>query len=63
MIGNDSLIRTFAPSSPLEVREESPRSSQTERPAEPRPSFFRGVIIALAVALPVWAWVIMSSIR
>ena len=63
MISNDSLIRSFAPSRDIKVREEAPQSSQTDHPAEPRPSFFRGVVVALAVALPVWAWIILWSIR
>ena len=40
-----------------------PRVTQHDAPAEHTSSFFRGAIIGLAVAVPAWAWIIVSIIR
>jgi hypothetical protein len=63
MISNDSLIRYFAPGSPIETPEGPPDLGRPYFSPEPRSSFFRGVTVGLAVATPMWAWVILASIR
>ena len=63
MISTDSLISEFAAGSLVKTQDHAPRSAQTGHPtAEPKTSFFRGVIIGLAVAVPVWAWIITSIV-
>jgi len=63
MISNDTFVCDFAPDSPSRSHEESPRSSDMGHSAEPTTSFFRGVMVGLAVTIPVWTWIILPAIR
>jgi hypothetical protein len=63
MISTDGLVCYFDPASSIKTREDEPRRSPNEPAAEPRTSFARGIAVGLAVAVPVWACIILSSIR
>jgi hypothetical protein len=63
MISTDGLVCFFDPASSIKTRDDEPRPSQGEHAAEPGTSFARGVAVGLAVAVPVWACVILSTIR
>ena len=69
MITNTRSIRAFAPGGLAQTDAEAPTQSESLRPAQadkrakPRATFFRGVFIALAVAIPVWSWIILSILR
>jgi hypothetical protein len=57
------FIRAYGPDGLTKTQTDRPRSSRAQEPSEPPASFVRGVIVALAVAIPVWAWIMVESIR
>jgi hypothetical protein len=63
MISNDSLIRAFAPGSLIKPQEDLPGSGTRDYSNELSPSFFHGLTVGIVLAVPVWALVIVSSIR
>jgi hypothetical protein len=63
MISPNGLVCYFDPLASIRTRDDAPRPSQSENETEPKTSFARGVAVGLAVALPVWACIILSSIR
>jgi hypothetical protein len=69
MITHTRSIRAFAPGGVVKPKAEPTAQLepfviiQTDDYVEPRTSFFRGVVIALVGAIPVWAWIILSIIR
>jgi hypothetical protein len=63
MISTDALACYFDPASAIKAREDDPRPSRSEQAPGPGASFVRGVAVGLAVAVPVWACIILSSIR
>jgi hypothetical protein len=62
---NNSLgfIRAYAPDGLTKTPADRSRSSEAREPSEPPSSFVRGVIVALTLAIPVWAWVMLTSLR
>jgi hypothetical protein len=63
MITDDSVVYYLDPGISSNVGEGSAVAGQTEAPAEPRKSFARGVMVGLAVAVPVWALIIIALVR
>ena len=63
MISSDSLARYDVPGGRIETQDDLSRSSQRRCPVDPPPSFVRGVTVGLALAIPVWTWIIYLSVR
>jgi hypothetical protein len=69
MITHTRSNRAFASGGLVEAKAEptaqleSYEIIQTDNYAKLRTTFFRGVVIALIGAIPVWAWIILSIVR
>jgi hypothetical protein len=63
MISNDSFIRSLVPGRLIKPQEDQPGSGARDYATELSPSFFHGLTVGIALAIPVWALVIVSSIR
>jgi hypothetical protein len=60
MINIGNIISEFAPGSLTTPQDDLRCSGEKDCQAGPKTSFFRGVAVGLAVAIPVWVWLIWS---
>ncbi len=63
MISTNGFVCYFDSMGSIGTRDDEPSPSESENGAEPKPSFARGIAVGLALAVPVWACVILSVIR
>jgi hypothetical protein len=58
-IGDEGLGSAFAPGFLLGTGEAAEGSIAEGASPEPEKSFFRGVVVGLAIMIPVWAWLLI----
>ena len=58
-IGDEALGSAFAPGVLVGTGEAVDGPIVDRTPTEPEKSFFRGVVVGLAIMVPIWAWLII----